>query len=87
MTYSADITVLGGLPVTVSYTISGPDRDVGIMNSYIDEWYITHINDRKVKGSSADWIYDKINARKGEEDRVLQAIWDASAKGEYYYDD
>ena len=57
MPHHANITVLGGLPVTVTYTIQGPEPDVGIMSSWVEEFEITHIAGRKVKGNRANWLY------------------------------
>jgi hypothetical protein len=72
-TYDADIRILGGLPITVEYTVAPADRDVGIMSDYVEEWCITHINDRKCKTEPL-WLTKRIAACKGEEERILTAI-------------
>ena len=69
-TYEADIKVLGGLPVTVEYTVARAEPDVGIMSDYVDEWWITHINDRKVK-SEPKWLTSKL-----DEDKIACQIAD-----------
>lgn len=74
-----DITVLGGLPVTVTYTIAGAEPDVGIMSSYVDEWTITHIAGRKCK-KEPQWLYNRILASRSEEDEVLRKCEEDSAE-------
>jgi hypothetical protein len=68
-----DIRILGGLPVTVEYSICPADKSVGIEYGYVDEWYITHINDRKCK-KQPQWLYNRIDKCKGEEERILNEI-------------
>jgi hypothetical protein len=72
MAHDIDMTVLGGLPVTIEFTMAGADPSVGIMSSYCEEWVITHINGRKCK-KEPNWLYERIAARKGEEDRIIEA--------------
>jgi len=67
------MTVLNGLPVTIEASIEGPDYDVGIMGNYVEEWYISEINGRKVK-KEPKWLYDRIAKAKGEEDRIIEEI-------------
>jgi hypothetical protein len=83
MAYEIDTTVLGGLPVTIEYTVQGAEPDVGIMSSYVDEWYITAINGRAVK--KCDWLDRRIAATKGETDRILEELNEADHDD--YYDD
>jgi hypothetical protein len=68
-----DITVLGGLPVTVEFNTQGPDPDVGIFGTCVEEWWITHINGRKCK-KHPQWLEDRIDAKKGEEDRIVEQL-------------
>jgi hypothetical protein len=68
-----DITVLGGLPVTVEFNIQGAEPDVGIMSSYIEEWWITHINGRKCK-KHPQWLQNRIDAKKGEDDQIIEQL-------------
>lgn len=72
MAYEHDMTVLGGLPVTIEFTVQGAEPDVGIMSGYVDDWYITAINGRPVK--KCDWLYRRIDATKGESDRIVEAL-------------
>lgn len=68
---SVDITVLGGLEITVEFSVGSAEPDVGIMGDYVDEWYITHIAGRPLrKGEKAQWLYDRI-AKSGDEDRIV----------------
>lgn len=82
-----DVRILGGLPVTIDFTMQGAEPDVGIMSDYVEEWFISHINSKACK-KSPDWLYNRIQSRKGEEDRILEACYEA-AKGwqDDYYED
>lgn len=68
-----EMTVLGGLPVTINASIAPAEYDVGIMSDYVEEWYISEINGRKVK-KSPEWLYRRIAKMKGEEDRIIEEI-------------
>jgi hypothetical protein len=70
-----DILILGGLPVTVEVSVCQPDRSVGETRSYVDEWVITHVNGRKCK-KPPQWLYNRIDSRKDEEERILSSIYD-----------
>ena len=89
----ATVKVIGGLEITVEFTPCRAEPDVGLMSDYVEEWYISEIAGRQLhKKESADWLYRRIEARKGEEDRILQACYDAmdNAKNDYFdepYDD
>lgn len=72
MAYEHDMTVLGGLPVTIEFTVQGAEPDVGIFSSYVDDWYIVAINGRPV--GKCDWLYRRIDATKGESDRIVEAL-------------
>lgn len=85
MAYEHDMTVIGGLPVTIEYTVQGAEPDVGIMSSYVDEWYITHINGRAVK--KCDWLDRRIAAMKGETDRIIEELNEQASEADYGYDD
>lgn len=54
MAYEIDTTVLGGLPVTVSFSVYPAEPDVGIMGAYIDDVCITHVAGKRKKNTS--WI-------------------------------
>lgn len=87
----AEIRILGGLPVTIEYDVQGAEPDVGIMSAYVDDWYIVAVNGRapkKVKPTSFDWVYNRINATEGETDRILQELNEIAAQddGDYYED-
>jgi len=82
---SVDITVLGGMEITVEFTIGRSEPDVGIMGDYVDEWYITHIAGRALrKGEKCDWLYKRI-ADAGEEDRIVEKCLEYAADD--YYED
>jgi len=82
---SVDVTVLGGLEITVEFSIGGAEPDVGIMGDYVDEWYITHIAGRALKkGEKADWLYRRIEKAK-EEDKIVEKCLEYAADD--YYED
>ena len=81
MAYETDIRILGGLPVTIEYTTQGAEPDVGIMSGYVDDWYIVAINGRPVK--KCDWLDRRIDATKGERDRIVEALNEDASEAEY----
>jgi hypothetical protein len=72
MTYHSDIHILGGLSVGIAWEYEGADWSVGCPGG-VDDWYIESINGRKTK---ADFLYPRIDATPGEEDRIIQALLD-----------
>lgn len=85
MAYETDITVLGGLPVTVEYTTQPAEPDVGIMSGYVDDWSIVAINGRAVKKCA--WLERRIAATKGEHERIMEALNEAAGEDDGYYED
>ncbi len=81
---TVDITVLGGLPVTIDFDIAGPDPDVGIMSAYCDGFMITHINHRKCK-KYPNWLHDKIEKNTKEHERVLELLSTYCEERDYEY--
>ena len=81
------VKILGGLEITVEFDACGADRSVGIMSDYVENWHIVEIASRPLrKKESANWLYKRIDETKGEEDRILQACYDAmeSARNDYF---
>jgi hypothetical protein len=72
MRHNADVRVLGGLPISVDFEIVGPDPSVGLFSPWVEDWTIVAIGTRRVK--KADWLYDRIMAKKGEEERLIEAL-------------
>lgn len=75
MTYEADIRILGGLPVTVAYSVQSAEPDVGIMSDYVDDWYIVAVNGRvpkTKKGKAFAWIYSRLT--KADERAILDEL-------------
>lgn len=64
MAYSADILILGGLPVTVEFTVQPREPEVGIFEEWVEEWWITHVNGRKYKGN---WLDKRISKDERED--------------------
>lgn len=79
------MTVLGGLPITVEYSIEQPDMSVGIWGGSVDEWSIVAINDRPVK-KEPKWLYARIEKAR-EEDKIIEACGEHYANLPYPYDD
>lgn len=83
----ATVKILGGLEVTVEFSACGAEPDVGIMSDYVEEWEIVEIAGRALrKKESANWLYRRIDATKGEEDKILQACFDRmeDARNDYF---
>ncbi len=73
----ATVKVLGGLEITVEFTMQGREPEVGIMSAYVDEWEIVEIAGRSLrKGEKADWLYKRIEKAK-EEDKIIEACLEA----------
>jgi len=74
----ATVRVLGGLEITVKFSTQEAEPDVGIMSAYVEEWSIVEIAGRRLlKSESADWLYKRIEAKKGEEERIVEACLQA----------
>lgn len=94
--HEADILILGGLPVTVEYVVNPPEPDVGISSPWIDEYQVVAVAGRstpknnmfgKVKGRKpVAWVHKKIDATKGEDDRICTALLEQhSEEADYDY--
>lgn len=83
MAYELETTVLGGLPVTVEYTVAPSEPDVGIFSSYVDDWCIVAINGRSVK--KCDWLHRRIDATPGERDKLLEAMNEDAGEHDFDY--
>lgn len=84
MAHELETTVLGGLPVTIEYTVAPAEPDVGIPSAYVDEWYVTAINGRTVK--KCDWLYRRMK-ENGDMSIVEEECNDAASELGYDYDD
>lgn len=77
MAYEADIRILGGLPVTVAYSVQPAEPDVGIFSDYVDDWYIVAVNGRTPKtkkGREFAWIYARLS--KKDEEAIVEELND-----------
>ncbi len=54
-----DVSILGGLIVTISFSVAPPEPDNGIPCAYIDEWEFVAINGRPKK--NYDWLFNRIS--------------------------
>lgn len=78
MTYELETTVLGGLPITVEYSVCGAEPDVGIPNPYVDDWSVVAIAGRSVK--KCDWLYRRIKENGDEALLVAECEEDAAER-------
>lgn len=79
------VKILGGLEVTVEFHVQPKEPDVGIMSAYAEDWHIVEIAGRPLrKKESANWLYKRIEACKGEEARILEACNEAIDSAEYF---
>lgn len=85
-----NVTILGGLQITVEFNVAGADPEVGIMSAYVEDWSIIEIAGRPLrKNEKADWLYRRIEATKGTEDKIVEACNEAidNYQPEYDYDE
>lgn len=81
------VKILGGLEVTVEFTACGADRSVGIMSDYAEDWHIVEIAGRPLrKGEKCDWLYKRIEAKKGEEDSIIEACCERMEAERHYFE-
>ncbi len=66
----ARISILNGLEVTIRFSIDRDERDID--GGYVGEWQVVEVKGRKV--SDTAWLYTRIYATKGEEDRILAML-------------
>jgi len=79
MPYEFDMSILGGLPVTIAYTTTNYDnRDCGGGINDVDEWWITAVNGRKIANSN--WLLKRIDSTN-QRDEITQACY--KHKSEY----
>lgn len=81
----ATVKVMGGLEITVEFTMYGAEPDVGIMSDGVEDWSICEIAGRPLrKKESADWIYKRLSKR--DETAIEEAIYAAmdDAKNDYF---
>jgi hypothetical protein len=74
MTREFDMTVLGGLPVTIEFSTTGYDNtDVGLGVDDVDEWRVVAVNGRALK--NMQWVENRIYKTKGEEERIVEECY------------
>lgn len=74
MRHEQDVTILGGLPVTVSYVIQRAEPDVGIMSDYPEDFGIERVNGKKIGDSFAKVLWKRLNDTKGEYERLCETL-------------
>jgi hypothetical protein len=68
-----NVKVLGGLEITVEFTICESEKDIGINFAYSDDWRIVAIANRPLRSKeSAQWIYKRLS--KQDEANIQNAI-------------
>lgn len=74
----ATVAILGGLEITVSFDVSAADPEVGYMCDAVEDWHIIEIAGRKLrKNEKADWLYRRIEATKGTQEKIIDACYEA----------
>lgn len=75
--HEIEITILGGLEVTIGFTIDPAEHDVGISESYVRDWDIVAVKNKPIKwnGSFAKALYNRI-CKAGEYVEVEQKLID-----------
>lgn len=71
-----DTTILGGLPVTVSFTIQRAEPDVGIMSDYPEDVYVVRVKGKKIGRTFALALQARIDETK-EYDALCERIMEA----------
>jgi hypothetical protein len=63
-----ETTILGGLPVTIAFSIESADPSVGIYHKYAADWHITSVKNKPVRkgGYSAEWLRKDIASSAAE---------------------
>jgi len=77
MAHETELRILGGLPVAIEYTVAGADPSVGIMSSYVDDWWIVAVNGRYAKKDAKNpfgWVHARVDKMKGEEERIRDEL-------------
>lgn len=82
-----DTTVLGGLPVTVEFSIQPADTSVGIMSADLEDWSIIAIGGRK--RINVTWLLKRLTEKDIE--KIEVACYDSyinrEVRDEPDYDD
>lgn len=74
MAYETELRILGGLPVTIEFTVNAAEPDVGYWGG-VDDWYVVAVNGKYGKNAkSFDWVHKRIDATKGEADRIVEQL-------------
>ena len=74
-THTTTVHVLRGLPVTIEFTLYGPDPDTGIFSPWISDWSVIEINGRRTKST---WVEDRINANPRELSRLMEELLEST---------
>lgn len=73
--YTAEITVLNGLPVTIEFCVNGSDPEVGIFDDTIEDWEIVAISGKVCKKPPM-WLYRRIT-NAGEDQKVVEKLFES----------
>jgi len=74
MRHEQDVTILGGLPVTVSFTIQRAEPDVGIMSDYPEDVYVERVKGKKIGDCFAQALQKRIYETPYEYDRLCETL-------------
>lgn len=76
-----NITVMGGLPVTIKCSIGAKGRIAESPKDMVQGWEVTHIAGRKLRNSEMpDWIYKRLTDE--DVDYIMQKCCEASYDAE-----
>lgn len=64
MTPSVDVEILGGLEVTVKFSIVRREPDVGIFEDYPEDWHITHVKGKRKHHSFITALERQVRAKE-----------------------
>ncbi len=81
MKHSYDLVILEGLEVTIEYTVQSAEPDVGIMSDYPEEWFISHIGNRKCPDDLDAALRAFLSPK--EEDAIIEALPTDFDDGDY----
>lgn len=82
--HTASATIFNELEIELQFSICGSDRSVGIMEDYIEEWWVTHINGVRITNlKSRDKFCERVEAdaiAMRAVDDAMRAVWQSTCE-------
>ena len=72
------VQILGRLQIAVEFSIQRAEPDVGIMDDFVYDWFITEVNGRVPTPSSLNCLYRWVEAQEGVEELIEEACMRAA---------